>query len=168
MPSTNSFVVCQPLQPHHPQECSVFVARDTATYPPIAQTNHFVSQPLKTQNHVQFLTEQAHAATPPVSETRPISVVSQDVGGHTLEKIALTLDKHFNPIPQTIHTPVNVDRLEVELRGHPDRVFVNNLIHNMTWGFNISYHGPRRSRVCRNLRSAREHPIAAGRCILKE
>ena len=110
MPSTNSFVVCQPLQPHHPQECSVFVARDMATYPPIAQTNHFVSQPLKTQNHVQFLTEQAHAATPPVSETRPISVVSQNVGGHTLEKIALTLDKHFNPIPQTIHTPVNVAR----------------------------------------------------------
>ena len=75
-----------------------------------------------------------------------------DVGGHTLEKIALTLDKHFNPIPQTIHTPVNVDRLEVELRGHPDMLFVNNLIHNMTWGFNIGYHGPCRSRVCRNLR----------------
>ena len=95
-------------------------------------------------------------------------MVSQDVGGHTLEKIALTLDKHFNPILQTIHTPVNVDRLEVELRGHPDRLFVNNLIHNMTWGFNIGYHGPHRSRVCRNLRSARENPIAAGRCILKE
>ena len=84
-------------------------------------------QPLKTPNLVQFSTEQAHAPIPPVLETRPIFVVSQDVGDHTLEKIALTLDKHFNPIPQTIHTSVNVYRLEVELRGYPNSLFVNIL-----------------------------------------
>ena len=79
-----------------------------------------------------------------MSETRPISVVSQDVGDHMLEKIALTLDNHLNPISQTIRTPVNVYRLEIELRGQ-NRLFVDNLIHDMTWGFNIGHHRPRHS-----------------------
>ena len=48
-----------------------------------------------------------------------------------LENIALTSDKHFDPIPHTIHTPVNVYRLKVELGGHPNRLFVNNLIHDL-------------------------------------
>ena len=47
-------------------------------------------------------------------------------------------------------------------------MFINSLIHDMTFGFNIGYNGPRRKRICHNLRSAIENPIAAGESILKE
>ena len=38
----------------------------------------------------------------------------------------------------------------------------------MTFGFDIGYNRPRQKRICRNLHSAIENPIAAGESILKE
>ena len=87
---------------------------------------------------------------------------------HTLEGLAQNIDKYFNPLPKRAQTPVQINCLQIELSQHANPVFVSNLIHDMTFGFNIGYKGPRRKHICHNLCSSIENPIAAGESILKE
>ena len=51
-------------------------------------------------------------------------------------------------------TPINVDRLESELRSHPDRDFVNTLLHGLRHGFDTGVQSlPTCTYKCKNLRS---------------
>ena len=56
-----------------------------------------------------------------------------------------------DPIKDKATTPINVDRLEQELQGHPNQVFVQSLVTGLREGFHIGYKGPEKSRVSRNL-----------------
>lgn len=57
-----------------------------------------------------------------------------------------------------VTTPINVDVLERELSGHPDRNFVDTLINCLRYGTHVGYTGPNKPRVSRNLISANQHP----------
>ena len=97
-----------------------------------------------------------------------LTATGQGVKDHTLEGLTRYIDKYFNSLPQTAQTPVQIHHLQKKLSQRPDPVFVNNLIHDMTFAFDTGKNGPRRKRICRNLCSAIENPIAAGESILKE
>ena len=96
------------------------------------------------------------------------TVTGQGAEDHTLEGLAQNIDKYFNPLRKRAQAPVQINHLQIELSQHPNPVFVSNLIHYMTFGFNIRYKGPRRKRICHNLCSSIENAIAAGESILKE
>ena len=56
-------------------------------------------------------------------------------------------------------TPINIDRLEQELRSHPDREFVNELITGLRYGFDTGIQRlPTKSYTCKNLLSATRNP----------
>ena len=57
-------------------------------------------------------------------------------------------------------TPVNIVFLSAELKHHPDEQFIASLIHDLQWGCNIGYAGPRSARITPNLKSAYLHPDA--------
>jgi len=55
-------------------------------------------------------------------------------------------------------TPLRPFILECELRNHPDRVFVRQLINNLQQGCTIGYIGPQFSYLAPNLQSASQQP----------
>jgi hypothetical protein len=66
-------------------------------------------------------------------------------------------------------TPINVDRLEVELTDHPDRVFVNKLLSGLREGFESGIDPlPTVSFECKNLLSARMQPEFVSEALLNE
>ena len=65
-------------------------------------------------------------------------------------------------------TPINIARLEQELSSHPNQVFVQNLLRDLSTGFNIDYTGPRQTRTVKNLLSVRNNPQVVKDYLLKE
>ena len=65
-------------------------------------------------------------------------------------------------------TPINIARLEQELPSHPDQVFVQNLLRDLSTGFNIGYTGPQQTRTVKNLLSVRNNPQVVKDYLLKE
>ena len=65
-------------------------------------------------------------------------------------------------------TPVNIVSLSAELKHHPDEQFIASLIHDLQWGCNIGYAGPRSARITPNLKSAYLHPEAVSAALVKE
>ena len=59
----------------------------------------------------------------------------------------------------TAKTPIDVDRLELELSDHPDKLFVENLCRDLREGTRIGYTGPRAPRNSKNLPSAYQSSI---------
>jgi len=53
-----------------------------------------------------------------------------------------------------LSTPIDVDRLQLELSDHPDRDYVDSLIHMLRFGARIGYTGPRKPRISCNLISS--------------
>ena len=68
----------------------------------------------------------------------------------------------------TVSTPLDVDKLVLELVNHPNSFFVNNLISALRYGTRIGYLGPHQPRVSRNLISASQHPGVVSGNIHKE
>ena len=68
----------------------------------------------------------------------------------------------------TVSTPLNVDKLALELVNHPNSSFVSNLINALRYGTGIGYLGPHKSRVSRNLISASQHPDVISGNLHKE
>jgi len=58
----------------------------------------------------------------------------------------------------TVSTPLDVDKLALELVNHPNSSFVSNLISALRYGTRIGYLGPSKTWVSHNLISA-SHPI---------
>ena len=79
-----------------------------------------------------------------------------------------TQQQAIDPIKDKATTPINVDRVEQELQGHPNQVFVQSLVTGLREGFHIGYKGPEKSRVSQNLKSAQENPDMADKYLDKE
>ena len=75
------------------------------------------------------------------------------------------LAKNYSP---HVTTPIDVDVLERELDGHPDRKFVNTLINSLRYGTHVGYTGPQKPRVSRNLISANQQPDVVTSNLCKE
>ena len=58
----------------------------------------------------------------------------------------------------TVSTPLDVDKLALELVNHPNQSFVDNLVNALRYGTRIGYLGPQKFRVSNNLISASQHP----------
>jgi len=68
-----------------------------------------------------------------------------------------------------VTTPINIDKLSEYLDSHPDRIFVNYLLHGLRCGFHTGIQVmPTRSCVCRNLRSAKTEPDSTQKLIESE
>lgn len=69
----------------------------------------------------------------------------------------------------TATTPINIEQLEVELRQHPDRSFVTELISGLRTGFDMKvFNPPISTRECKNLQSALTRPDEVDRLISDE
>ena len=76
-------------------------------------------------------------------------------------------------VPSTTHHPVAPRHLNPEafrqgMANHPDRDFVNKLVHDCTYGVSIGYTGPRAPRISHNWPSAFDHFDAVQQCIEKD
>jgi len=71
--------------------------------------------------------------------------------------------------PNSASTPINVDRLELELVNHPDREFVTELITGLRNGFHMKIsNSPTISLECKNLQSALLQPDVVDNLIADE
>ena len=90
------------------------------------------------------------ASQGPLNATIPLPVLANAAR----DKVQL-LAKQGSP---DVTTPINVDVLEREFLGHPDRNFVDTLINCLRYGTHVGYTGPNKPRVSRNLISTNQHP----------
>ena len=65
-------------------------------------------------------------------------------------------------------TPLDVDKLALELVNHPNRSFVDNLVNALRYRTRIGYLGPQKFRVSNNLISASQHPEVISANLSKE
>ena len=79
-----------------------------------------------------------------------------------------SLNDLFVPLPSNVSTPVNVERLEFYLSGHPDRNLVAYIINGFHFGFDIGFRGNISTTRPRNLLSARTNPDPVSQAIAKE
>ena len=76
-----------------------------------------------------------------------------------------------NPTPLRLSPPsmpVNIINLTAELKHHPDQQYTVRLLHDLQWGCNIGYTGPRFARITPNLKLAHLHPEAFLTALGKE
>ena len=74
----------------------------------------------------------------------------------------------FNPLPDTVNTPININNLAEALTNYPNRNLANYLINGFIYGFDIGYSGNIVSSLPQNLLSARNNPAAVTSAINKE
>ena len=93
----------------------------------------------------------------------------------TSTKSATPSDRSKNKVEQrqrkqslTVSTPLDVDKLALELVNHPNRSFVDNLVNALRYGTRIGYLGPQKFRVSNNLISASQHPEVISANLSKE
>ena len=66
-------------------------------------------------------------------------------------------------------TPIDIARLDLELKGHPDRGFVNTLLNGLREGFHTGIsHFPTESFECKNLQSAIRDPQFVTTALISE
>ena len=68
----------------------------------------------------------------------------------------------------SVVTPIDVERLEYELRSHPKPTFVGKLCKELREGAHIGYEGPRLAREANNLPTANSNPTKVTQNIEKE
>ena len=80
------------------------------------------------------------------------------------------LDSHFNPLPLSVISPINVDVLERFLAGYPCPSTSRYLITGFRYGFDIGFRGSFDDPNARprNLLSARENVAQVSEAVLKE
>ena len=115
-----------------------------------------------------------------ISSTTGASVIMSNVHSHinavpvmaTIHTHTATnensLNANFNPLPNSILTPINVDFLRSCLTNHPDRELVDFLLQGFSQEFDIGYCGPINLGQTRNLLSACNNPVAVKESIQKE
>ena len=74
----------------------------------------------------------------------------------------------FNPLPDTVNSPININNLAEALTNYPNRNLANYLINGFIYGFDIGYSGNIVSSLPQNLLSARNNPAAVTSAINKE
>ena len=68
----------------------------------------------------------------------------------------------------TVSTPLDVDKLALELVKHPNRSLVDNLINALRYGTRIGYLSPQKFQVSNNLISTSQHPEVISANLSKE
>ena len=61
--------------------------------------------------------------------------------------------------------PLSIPAWEQFLAAYPDCIFVQSLLHIIQFGANVSFVGPSQIQICKNLRSAFEHPAVIAKDI---
>ena len=158
----------EPSQPSPfvPYQLPLSLSRLTHPHPLLPPTQHVSSS----RSHLPFAvtTIAASAAAPTVSSntsaTRQIAEVPT---------LASSAPNHLEPsFPATSlqpsSTPVNISQLSAEIQQHPDQQFAQGLLHDLRFGCNIGYSGPRSARITPNLQSALLHPEAVSETLAKE
>ena len=98
----------------------------------------------------------------PVPNSRAAAPPHQAVAAKT------KVEQLWNDQSPAVSTAINADKLAFELVSHPNRSFVNNLLNALRYGSRISYTGPQKSRVSRNLILASQHPEVITASLNKE
>ena len=75
----------------------------------------------------------------------------------TFENSEVSIESH-SLLPAHCSRPVIISELERELASHLDRIFVNSLLHDLTYGFDIGYKGPLLPCLIKNLLSVHNNP----------
>ena len=65
-------------------------------------------------------------------------------------------------------TPLDVDKLALELVNHRNRSFVDNLVNALRYGTRLGHLGPQKFRVSNNLICASQHPEVITANLSKE
>ena len=78
------------------------------------------------------------------------------------------LDDCFVPLPLSVSSSVNVDRLAQLLISHPDQDSVTYVVDGFRFGFDIGFQGLLLNTFPRNLLSARSNPSHVSEVIRKE
>ena len=100
------------------------------------------------------------AATPALSAPKTLyDAVEQEGQSHPV------VVSSFN---DSVVTPIDVERLEYELRSHPKPTFVGKLCKELREGAHIGYEGPRLAREAKNLPTANSNPTKVTQNIEKE
>lgn len=102
----------------------------------------------------------AHSSRPP-APVRPVPPKPVTAAKSKVEQL------RCNQTP-LVSSPIDTDRLALELVNHPDRIFVSNLLSMLKDGARIGYLGPRSPRVSPNLISAAQHPEVVSLNLNKE
>ena len=130
-------------------------------------------QDLNTQVNVTHAITTTMAVAPHTSVI--LSTYAVSASGHILHRAAqdvttrgTVLTDFFNPVPENVFSPVNVDRLEFYLDAHPDRDLVSYIITGFRFGFDIGFQGSVTDTRPRNLLTARSNPEPVSEAIRKE
>ena len=152
-----------PFVPTQPPPPSVASPRPSPALPSSQHRPSFSSKELSAATSIVV-----PAAAPIVN--LDTSATNQIVEETTLAHSALKYPL-CNPTPLSFSppsTPVNITNLTAELKHHPDQQYAASLLHNLQWGCNIGYTGPRFARITPNLKSAHLHPEAISAALAKE
>ena len=144
---------------------------------PLPCLQHLTPLPPPLSHHVPSSSSQqplagtstvAVAAAPAVNSST--SATSQTVAEPTLVPSARKDLKPNSTIapPSAPSTPINIAYLAAEQKHHPDKQFAADLLHDLQWGSNIGYSGPRLARITPNLKSALLQPDAMLEALAKE
>ena len=143
--------------------------------PPLASPRPSPALPSSHHRPSHFSKEPSASTSTAVPATAPIvnfgtSATNQISEETTLAPSALKYPL-CNPTPLSLSppsTPVNIVNLTAELKHHPDQQYTASLLHDLQWGCNIGYTGPRFARITPNLKSAHLHPEAISAALAKE
>ena len=76
--------------------------------------------------------------------------------------------ENFRPIPDSVETPINITYLKNELKNHPDKTLIKDLLDSFRFGFRIGYSGPEFANLARNLKSAETNPAPISSNLITE
>ena len=76
------------------------------------------------------------------------------------------LSRNFNPLPSSVQSPVNVQRLYSLLVEHPQQALVSYVVNGFTHEFDIGFRDPVIDTAPRNLLSSSALSVAVTNAIL--
>ena len=82
--------------------------------------------------------------------------------------ILLSFLNHANPLPTSIKTCINVDKLSNLLSSHPNRHMVDNVVNGLQKGFSIGFNGVHHKTQPKNLLFASKNKELMNEAITKE
>ncbi len=94
----------------------------------------------------------------PTKSSTAITATTPSLFPPDYQSKALPIFNNANALSAKGLTPVNVKKLEEELREHPDQAFVKKLCTELREGARVGYEGPRLPRTSKNLASAFINP----------
>ena len=156
-----------PVQPpQDPAPSPLQYDKVNSPYINISTENVTYDTPMECNNAQQGSTDILHSL--PTGSTT-LSAFDNNLPSTGNNGIPSTGDSDNHNIPSTgTPTPVLVDKLEGQLKDHPDQPFVQKLCTELREGARIGYDGPRISRRAKNLATANINPQIVSENLAKE